>query len=164
MNTRYTFKKMMRSTLTPEQQEAFGNFISAFATWEQTIIQNPILSIDNICTTNTCFFTTTTLDTTTLPREASWLWNKSKRSQTVSLNEHVTVTFYKLNTRKARRAIVEPPNFKVWLFDVTIRDAKIHFFWCERGLGAMEITVNDLEFLRPYFSTATAAQFYGWTC
>ena|SRR3990167_1651717 len=154
--------KKMLSVLTPEQQDAFNFFYNSLS-YEQTMINNPILTIENICTTNTCFFTSTFLDTTTLPRESYWLWNKSKRSQTVYLDDNTKVSFYKLNTRKARRSEKEPPNFKVWLFDITSTSgSKIHFFWCERGFDTVEITINDLAFLRPYFTTNSAASLYGW--
>lgn len=148
---------------SPEQQKAFEIFLERLPRWREHLILSPDLSFENICITNTIFFTDVILDTTTLPRQTCWLWNKSKPSQPINIGNNI-VSFYKLNTRKTRKSPVDPPLYKVWIFDIINDSNQLSYFWCERGIEEIPIepvNLNDLSFLSA-FTTQETALTLGW--
>ena len=150
----------MPRPLTPEQQAAFGVFEMNLSSSNKLMRENE-QRIEDICITGTAFFTKYLLDSSTLPRETNWLWNKSKPTQTYELRDGSSVSFYKLNSRR-KKGEKMCPEFKVWIFNVTLPDqSRLSYFYCERGIDITPVTLGDLSFLSPY-TTVDLAKSFGW--
>ena len=169
-----------RPTLTPEQSRALVVFEEAYQHFND-LLTTSNLSLESICITDTKIFTHQPLKTKNLPRGTDWLWNQSRSRQIVTLEDGTNVCFYKLNTRKARKAPGESPLYKLWVYNITLKsNQELSFLWCERGLCEVDeqievgelsdgedpievcsVTLPELSFLRQ-FTTPLNASLFGW--
>merc|ERR1712137_125015 len=98
------------------------------------------------------------VNTASLPRGDTWLWNQSRSRKTITdYTGNITLSFYKLNTRTSKQHATIAPNHKMWVSNLTIlpQNKEISFVWCERGHQAssfdslVEFDLSDLDFLTP---------------
>ena len=147
-------------SLTPEQNVAFSTFKTNLTRWDK-LLRVKEQKLEDLCVTGTAFFTNFILDSSNLPRDPAWLWNKSKPTQSYELGDGTEVSFYKLNSRKKRGEKL-CPEFKVWIFNLTLPTrSQLSYFWCERGIELTPFTLKDLSFLSPY-TTIEFAKSIGW--
>ena len=156
-----------REGLTPEQQKAIAKLEECFPKVDQYVIPRLQPSVDVLCVTDKIMYVPDMINTADLPRTKTWLWNQSRGRQPLrSYNNDISLSFYKVTTRKAKNCNLTPPPCKLWVFNINrASDNKVlSIIWCERGLDYHcidDITVEELSFLKPFIDEKCAQEF-GW--
>ena len=103
-----------------------------------------------------------------LPKEYSWKWNQSgAKCEVVDKFGDIKITFFKVNSRKAKNINLPIPQYKLWIFNITIlsrQNVYLSFLWCEKGYSNYlldDTLLNELSFLKDFVSREHAEEF-GW--
>ena len=171
--------------LTPEQRTAIKVLQDCLPNWNQYYCED--LTQSEICYTDYKAFTPHKLSYSDLQHGTDWTWNQSNAKKEVLLENDIYVVIQKFNTRKKRKCASNGLIFKLWMFSVfRYTDSTFLgiFVWCEKGNPSppettivdetlyseliasqkqvnTSITLQDLEFLRPFVDEATATSL-GW--
>lgn len=154
------------SSFTPEQSRAL-TVLEDTLPLIKTISVPSVPPLEETTISDNRIFILQNVSTASLPRGDTWLWNQSRaRKKVTDLTGNVFVSFYKLNTRSARHVSVDPPNYKMWVFNLNIQphNKNLTFLWCERGQSRPsidELQIEDFGFLAPFLGFAQAEEF-GW--
>lgn len=122
-----------RNLLSPEQHRALEVLQNA----DLSTPKKEALELTTILQHNSKFHSMKNLSTKDLPKGDYWIWNQSRRRETVS-SDSITVCFYKLSAKvKPKRSFMNP-GYKLWVFNIESKSLKSTLLWCEKG-----ITGND---------------------
>ena len=117
-------------TFTPEQNRAMQVFRDNL--YQQAEKTTQVIDLPSVATTNSMLFIDGFLKTKKMPREPNWSWNQSVPRVSYQFNQY-DVSFFKLNTRKARTGSGKAPSYKVWIFHAKFQHQEFSFLWCEKG-------------------------------
>lgn len=153
-------------SLTPEQTRALSVLEDALPVIKTTSVPC-VPPLEETTISDNRLFILQNISTSSLPRGDTWLWNQSRARQKITdFTKNIFVSFYKLNTRSAKHVRVDPPNYKMWVFNLSIQpyNKQLTFLWCERGQVRPpidELNLEDLDFLAPFLVVSQAEEF-GW--
>lgn len=121
-----------QSNIPPEQKRAITHLLDLLPHRDKYLRTN--LQLEDVLTTGNKFFTYESLFPPTLPRQESWQWNQSRSRNHFNFGLFLDISYFKLNTRKAKGFTNKSPPHKVWIFEILLSGVEtINFFWCEKG-------------------------------
>lgn len=155
------------SSFSPEQTKAIRVLEDELPNIK-LLTSHSVPMLEELVEQNSKFFVFRKLSTSGLPRGNSWLWNQSRSRKIIKdYTGNIQVSFYKLNTRNKNSNVIAP-NYKIWVFNITIQpnNKVFSFLWCERGEMSKipdidDLNIQDFDFLAPFLCVPCAMEF-GW--
>ena len=167
-NIRSQLSHLCKNMLSREYEAAISVLIDQLTSFATNCSSIPVLQdatlSKEIYTKNTMFLTRHPLSSATLPK-GDWIWNKSRPAANITIQGGVSVSFYKINSRKSSRSVGAFQMVKIWIYALKFKDnLECNFFWCENGfenIPIVPVNLEDLSFLKPYVCPDTAMSL-GW--